>query len=159
MRKQSGKRPVIPATLSKADWPRRAIVGFGAIGVLDSLYLIWLKFSESDRGCGGLGDCVSVNSSVYSELFSIPIAVLGLAFYLSIIGISALEDRHPSARAWGALSTLGLSLVGTLYSAWLTYVEVAILRAICLFCIASALLMTATLIVAIVRVQRYVNTP
>lgn len=159
MRKYSDRRPVSPTILSKADWPRRAIVGFSAIGVLDSLYLIWLKISDADGGCGGLGDCVTVNSSIYSELFGIPIAGFGLIFYLSVIGISALEDRHPGARGWGVLSIFGLSLVGTLYSAWLTYVEVAILRAICLFCVASALLITAILIASIVRVQRHVYNP
>ena len=62
------------------------------IGALDSTYLAWIKLTHNETLCApGLGDCFTVNTSRYAELFGIPIALFGLATYVAIIAILLLE--------------------------------------------------------------------
>ena len=145
----------VPGFILQLDWSQRALVGLAGLGVLDAGYLVWVKLADSDGLCAGLGDCAAVNTSVYSEMFGAPIAAFGLALYLTILALLVMETRQPGTRGWGELSIFGLSLAGMIYSTWLTYVEAAILRAICPFCVASAVLITAILVVSTVRVVRH----
>ena len=62
--------------------------------------------------CTGVGDCETVNNSVYSEINGIPIAVLSLGAYLVMAGLLALEDRV-RAQTYGPLAVFGLALTGT----------------------------------------------
>ena len=149
--------PSTSVSTSNFDWRQLAIVSFAGLGVLDTLYLVWAKLVDGYGWCSGIGDCATVNNSVYSELFGIPIAVLGLLVYLAVLAVSALEARRPETQFWGALAIFGLSLVGTIYSVWLTYVARAILDAICPFCVISAVLITAILVASSVRVRGYIR--
>ena len=158
MSKRPAKRFSVSLASPNHDWLRRTIIFLAGLGALDALYLVWLKMARMDGWCAGMGDCATVNSSVYSEIFGIPIAVFGLVVYLAVLGISVLEVRKPSEKVWLALVTFGLSLVGAVYSGWLTYVEVVILRAICPFCIASAIIISAILAVSVLRVQKNVES-
>jgi uncharacterized membrane protein len=105
--------------------------------------------------CLGSGDCSTVNSSRYSETFGgIPVSLLGLLAYLTIIGIHALETRSRFLKQNGNLLAFGLSLLGVLFSAYLTYVELYVIHAVCPFCVASAILITIIFILAIIRLIR-----
>jgi uncharacterized membrane protein len=76
-----------------------------------------------------------VQQSEYAELAGVPVALLGLVGYAGIL-VTLLRDDH-AARTATAL----LSLIGAGFSAWLTYVEVARLDAICIWCVGSAICM------------------
>ena len=125
--------------------------GFAFLGLLDSVYLTWIKLANAAYTCSNIGDCETVNNSSYSVVGGIPIAALGAVAY-AVILLMLLLDRRPSGRSEPLrFGVFGLSLAGTLYSAYLTYVEVAILKAICPFCVASAVIMTALLVLSILR--------
>lgn len=67
----------------------RHIKGWGIllslIGVLDSGYLSWIKLSQTEEECiPSFGNCAAVNTSVYSEIFKIPVAYIGFLAYLTI---------------------------------------------------------------------------
>jgi len=112
------------------------------IGLLDSVYLIILKYSNNKAMCiQGVGDCWSVNISRYSMIGGIPVAVLGAIAYLAIIALLLLETRGKIWRTQGVMLNFGLSLVGVLFSAYLTYLEIAVIHAICPFCVLSAICM------------------
>lgn len=149
--------PSASVSTSNLDWRQIAIISLASLGVLDTLYLVWAKVVDGYGWCSGIGDCATVNNSVYSELFGIPIAVLGLLVYLVVLAVSALEARRLGTQFWVALVTFGLSLVGTIYSVWLTYVAMEILDATCPFCVISAVLITAILVVSSVRVWGYIR--
>lgn len=121
------------------------------LGLLDSIYLTWLKFSGQYAFCGPIGDCELVNSSKYSEMFGIPIAVLGAGAYLSMAVLLVLETRGKFWAEYSPLMVFGISLIGTLYSIYLTYVELAILQEICPYCVVSAFLLVILLISSSVR--------
>jgi uncharacterized membrane protein len=121
------------------------------LGLLDSIYLAWLKFSGQYALCGPIGNCESVNSSQYSEIYGIPIAVLGAGAYLTIIVLLLLERRGSFWSEYSLMIVFGISLIGVLYSIYLTYVEITILREICPYCVISAVILVALLILSSIR--------
>lgn len=146
-------RPSVAAALS-ADRARWVSVGLAALGALDSIYLTYIKFAHAPAFCSGVGDCESVNNSVYSQVGGVPIALFGVGAFLLIALLLVLETRSPSLHAYGPLAVFGLALTGTLYSAYLTYIELFVLHAVCPYCVISATLITGIFILALVRLRR-----
>jgi len=124
-----------------------AVLAVAGLGV--SSYLTYTHFAEATIVCGGLGNCNLVNNSEYAELAGIPVALLGALNYLTLIGLALVWLWwRPSGLAWPLMAFWGLSLFGTLYSAYLTYVEVFVLEAICVYCVASASIILACLVIS-----------
>jgi uncharacterized membrane protein len=136
------------------DWLRWTSLIFSFLGALDATYLSYIKLAHVQALCRGVGDCETVNSSVYSEIYGIPIAILGLAAYVSMAALLMLEPRLPALQDYGPLAVFGLALTGTLYSAYLTYVELFVIHAVCPYCVTSALLISGVLVLAVVRLVR-----
>jgi len=125
------------------------------VGVLDSIYLTVLKFSNNKSLCiQGVGDCWSVNTSIYSEIWGIPIALLGLLAYASILLLLWAEQRSRLILQYADYILFGVTLIGVIYSAYLTYLEIAVIKAICPFCVVSAV---AMLILFIYSVKRLIE--
>ena len=122
------------------------------VGLAAASYLTWLKFSGAYEACIGVGDCELVNQSRFSELGGVPVALLGAGAYLLILGMLIWERIDQSE--WPLMLLFGLTTFGTLYSAYLTYIELAVLHAICPYCVVSAIAMTLLWAVTIYRLQR-----
>ncbi len=129
------------------------------IGLIDSIYLAWVKYTDQYVLCGPIGNCESVNTSQYSEIWGIPIALLGAGAYLVIIVLLLLEERSELMREYSPLLVFGLSLVGVLYSVYLTYIEVAVLRAICPYCVISAVVLVLLLVLSTIRLIQTFREP
>jgi uncharacterized membrane protein len=126
------------------------------IGLLDALYLTWMKITNNPRMCiQGLGDCFNVNNSKFSEVAGIPVAVLGAVTYICLILILIAENRSHYLQTNSALFIFGITLSGTLFSAYLTYIELFVLRTICPFCMVSAIIMLILLVISIIRLIKY----
>jgi len=124
----------------------------GFIGLADSIYLLLLKWTENSALCFvGQGGCWSVNNSSYSEIAGIPIALIGSIAYTLILVILQMETRSSFWKTNSRLALLGLSITGTAYSLYLTYVQVVILRTLCPFCLLSAGIQLALLVLSIFR--------
>src|SRR5512135_1947023 len=92
------------------------------IGLVDALYLTYIKLSNTTAGClPGVGNCEVVNTSVYSQVFGIPIAIFGALAYIALLAIFLFEDRLPFLEENAGSLIFGITLVGVLYSAYLTY--------------------------------------
>ncbi len=142
------------AVKSRVDWLRWIGLGLALLGAADSAYLTYIKLANTRVFCSGVGDCESVNGSIYSEINGIPIAILGLGAYLAIALLLGLENQAGMLQTYGPLAVFGLALTGTLYSAYLTYVELFVLHAICPYCVISAVLITALFALAVARLRR-----
>jgi uncharacterized membrane protein len=128
------------------------------LGALDALYLLIFKLTGNSRMCLGNGGCHDVNFSSYSEIYGIPVSVFGMSAFLAILCILFLEGRLNFAKENGPLGIFGISLGGVLFTAYLTYLEIYVIHAICPFCVASAVLITLIFILAIIRlVKQTVN--
>jgi uncharacterized membrane protein len=134
---------------------RVATVVVASIGLVDSAYLTWIKLTHNEASCiKGIGDCQTVNTSPYSEIHGVPIALLGGLAYLALLALVLFEAGgviHPENTRLGIF---GIALTGSLYSAYLTYLEIAVIRAICPFCVLSAISMVTIFVLAIVRLSR-----
>ncbi len=100
---------------------RRASILLAVLGLLDSIYLVWVKYTGAYALCGPIGNCETVNSSQYSEIFGIPISLLGAGAYAIMIVLLLLENR---GQIWAELSYMivfGMSLIGVLYSIYLIF--------------------------------------
>jgi uncharacterized membrane protein len=138
-----------PATTALALAVPALLLVLVVAGLGISSYLTYTHWAHASVACGGIGSCNEVNSSRYAEVAGIPVAFLGALSYLALIA-SALAWLwwRPSGPAWPVMSFWGLSLVGSLYSAYLTYVEVFVLEAICIYCVASAGVILASLLIS-----------
>jgi uncharacterized membrane protein len=133
-----------------------------AVGLVDSLYLTFIKLTHTQALClPGIGDCETVNTSRYSEVFGIPVAIFGALLYTVILVFLLLENRSIMGitvqRETSLLAIFGLSFFGLLFSAYLTYIEFVVLRAICPFCLTSAIAMLAIFICSIIRLVKNQN--
>lgn len=128
---------------------RIATAALAVAGVAVAGYLTWVHYEDLEPICaGGGGGCERVQSSEYAELAGVPVAVLGLIGYALIL--ASLAVRGEAGRIAGAL----LALVGFGFSAYLTYLELFEIDAVCQWCVASAVLMTALAVVTVARVLR-----
>ncbi len=134
---------------------RRIMIVSAIIGLLDSIYLAYIKISHQEAICAGIGDCDVVNSSVYAEIGGFPIALLGAGAYVVLIFLLIYENREGFLEANAQLMTFGIILMGVLYSAYLTYIEIAVLHAICPYCVISAIVMVIMFIASIYRLRIY----
>jgi len=129
-------------------------VVFSLIGLLDSLYLAWIKLTDRLAVCGGIGDCQSVNSSRFAEIGGVPIAVIGALGYFGILIALLLDLKKPDLRNGLRLAFFGFTLTGTLYSLYLTYLELFVLHAICPYCVVSAIAMFVLFGLSIVMLRQ-----
>ncbi|GAB4448213.1 MAG: hypothetical protein Kow00120_18340 [Anaerolineae bacterium] len=155
------EQTVAPATRAGWDWPRIVGLVLAAAGLLVALYLAYaeLLIDTSTMACPSEGgtifglpiDCGTVNTSRYATVGPIPVALLGVAGYLGILLVLLLEHRLGLLVAHGRLIIFGLTLFGFAFSLYLTWAEVTQIKAFCSWCMASAAVMTALFVVALVR--------
>jgi uncharacterized membrane protein len=120
--------------------------GLAAVGIAIAGYLTWVHYADIEPICaGGGGGCEKVQTSSYAELAGVPVAVIGLVGYLAILG--SLLVPGEAGRMGGAV----LSLVGFGFSVYLTYLELFEIDAICQWCVASAVVMTALAVATTAR--------
>jgi uncharacterized membrane protein len=120
-----------------------AVLGIGVAG-----YLVYVHYADVDPVCNIAHGCHKVQTSDYAKLAGIPVALLGLIGYVSIL-VALLVPGEP-ARLAAAL----FALVGFGFSMYLTYRELFTIDAICQWCVASAILMTGLAIVCTWRLLR-----
>jgi uncharacterized membrane protein len=125
-------------------------------GAADAIYLLIYKLTSNNLMCLGSGGCHDVNFSIYSEIYGIPVSVFGLAAFLAILGILLLEGRLRIVKENGPLSIFGISLGGVAFTAYLTYLEIFVIKAVCPFCVLSAILITLIFILAIIRLVKQI---
>jgi uncharacterized membrane protein len=124
------------------------------IGLLVSIYMTIYKITSNDNMCIGSGDCKTVNASRYAEVYGIPVAVLGVAGYAAILTVLLLQRKPGFFQQNGSLLFFGLSLTGFLFTLYLIFVEVALIRAYCPFCITSQTVMTIIFIISVIHLVR-----
>ena len=143
---QSGRKPL---TYAKT-W---AIPILGLVGLGIATYLAYVEIAQVEAICGPIGGCNFVQSSSYARILGIPVAVLGVLHYLAV-GALWVGQRYP-VRRWANLSALGLlgmTLFGTLFSIYLTCLEIFVVRAICIWCLGSAVATTMLMLLVVVPV-------
>jgi uncharacterized membrane protein len=135
-------------------WLYRASIALVVLGLAVSIYMTIYKVFNADAMCLGSGDCSTVNASRYSEVNGIPVAVIGVLGYLAILATHYFENRNLFFEQNSILIIFGMALTGFLFTIWLVYVEAALLKAFCPFCVTSQAAMTVIFIIAVMRLVR-----
>jgi uncharacterized membrane protein len=147
---QRHARPRLFGGLARGE--RKLAIWIGAIaliGVGIATYLVYIHYAGIKPICAaGNGGCEKVQTSDYAKLAGIPVAVLGLAGYLAIL--ASLFVRGDLGRLAGA----AIALSGFGFSMYLTYREIFTIKAICQWCVGSAVLMTLLAGLTIVRLLK-----
>jgi uncharacterized membrane protein len=125
-----------------------SLIGIGVAG-----YLTYTHYAGLNVVCLSSGGCETVQKSVYSKLAGVPVAVLGLAGYIGILLTLAIRNEL------GRIAAFGIALIGFLFSLYLTYREIFTIKAICQWCVSSAVLMTILTILTAIRVLRFESEP
>lgn len=138
------------------------VAALALLGFFVALYLAMVKLGYIGSMSCTIGGCERVNSSEWASMFGIPVAVWGLGFYVVTFAVAYLGTLP----GWAASKNISLLLVtltgfGVLYSAWLTYLELFVIHAICQYCVASAIIVTAMFVVSLLdwRACREWNSP
>ena len=95
--------------------------------------------------------------SAYAETLGIPVAVMGLLGYIAILAVLILEDQVPFFAVYGRVLVIGFTLFGVLFSLYLTLIEATVLELWCQWCVISAILITALLIIGAYRWYRMIQ--
>ena len=127
-----------------------AALALGGVGL--ATYLAMYKLGMIGTLACTVGSCETVNLSRYATFLGIPVAVWGLGFYVVLfaVALSGTTERFVNA-AWVSHALLALTGWGVIFSAWLTYLELYVIHAICMFCVISAILVTVTFVVALLE--------
>jgi uncharacterized membrane protein len=116
---------------------RITLIGLTLAGLGIASYLTFIHYSGIKVICTAGESCTKVETSVYSELAGVPVALLGLLGYSAILGL-LLTPEHETTR----FAMTALTLVGFAFSAYLTYRELFSIHAICEWCATSAAILT-----------------
>lgn len=127
-----------------------AIGALSLVGAAIAGYLTWVHYAGLRPLCVASHGCEIVQRSKYAKLGGVPVAAIGLAGYLAILASLAL--RTPGGR----MVTAFLAFLGAAFSAYLTYLELFTIDAICQWCVASAVVVTGIAVLAAVRAWREV---
>ncbi len=125
------------------------IIVLTVLGLFVAGYLTWSHYSGVPVYCGGSNSCELVNNSRFAFLGPIPVALIGLTGYLIILVLSLIPPKED--HQWPMLLIFGGSLIGVLLQWYLFYIEVAVLRAICYWCVTSQTIITLIFLLSFPR--------
>lgn len=133
---------------------RRLGVLLGALGLVIATYISIAEASGGSAVCvAGSTGCATVSESDYAKLAGINVAYLGVFGYLTILATVFIGND------FGRGAGLLFSLVGFGFSLYLTYLELFVIKAICQWCVASAIVMTVLFAVCLLRAYGYLGQP
>ena len=119
------------------------VAALALAGIFISLYLTLYKLGYIGELSCSIGSCETVNTSKWSIFLHLPVAAWGLLFYIDVF-VVALVGTMPRFENEPAISWVlaAEAAVGVLFSGWLSYLELGVIHAICIWCVTSALIVT-----------------
>jgi uncharacterized membrane protein len=122
-----------------------ALAGLGIAG-----YLTWARYAHESVACPiGGGGCETVQESSYSELAGVPVALLGLLQYVAVLALVAWDS--PAARQVVAV----FALAGAAFAVYLVVIQVAVIEAVCSWCIANDVVVGLLAVTAVERLRSW----
>ncbi len=123
------------------------VAALALAGIFISLYLTLYKIGVIGELTCSIGSCETVNTSKWATFLGLPVAAWGLFFYIDVFAI-ALVGTTPRFEDEPVIAVVltAEAAVGVLFSAWLTYLELGVIHAICIWCVTSAVIVTLILV-------------
>ena len=136
---------------------KRMVVGLLVlVGVFVSIYLTLYKLGYIGQLNCAVGSCETVNTSRWATFLGLPVAAWGLGFYIVVFAVAmlAVQERYEDSRALSLVLT-GLTGWGVLFSGWLTYLELFVIDAICIWCVTSAIIVLVMFAVSLADLREF----
>jgi uncharacterized membrane protein len=130
----------------KLKWAMLAIT---VLAIALTSYLTYIHYQGLSPVCSLGQSCIKVQTSIWSKLAGVPVALIGLLGYVGILGAQLLPEREETR-----LALVGMTLVGFGFSIYLTYREIFSIHAICEECATSAFFITLLFIGSVIRYLR-----
>lgn len=120
---------------------RQIIAALALAGIFISIYLTLYKLGIIGELTCSVGSCETVNTSKWATFLGLPVAAWGIFFYLDVFlfALVGTFERFEHSRIISILLVVW-STVGLVFSGWLTWLELAVIHAICIWCVTSAVL-------------------
>jgi uncharacterized membrane protein len=128
-------------------WPAWIIPTLSVLGMVVAGYLTYVHASNTRAFCGPIGDCNAVQESTYASLFGVlPVAILGFVGYMDILAAWLVQVYGPPEwRKFAAGAIWFFAWIGVFFTVYLTFLEPFVIGASCVWCLASAVLITLIL--------------
>ena len=129
---------------------RQALALLAVVGILIATYLTLYKVGVIGVLSCSVGSCETVNTSKWSVFLGVPVSAWGLAAYAALL-VLAIAGSSEAREESVTISKLLVALAAwsVLFSAWLTYLELFVIHAICIWCVTSAVLWVLILAVSV----------
>jgi uncharacterized membrane protein len=126
------------------------------VGVFVSTYLTLYKLGYIGTLNCAIGSCETVNTSRWATFFGMPVAAWGLGFYLVALSVAfmSVQERYADSRKM-AVALAVLTGWGTVFSGWLTYLELFVIHAICIWCVTSACIVFLMFLVSLADLREF----
>jgi uncharacterized membrane protein len=136
------------------------VAALALAGIFIGLYLTLYKLGIIGELTCSVGSCETVNTSRWAVFLGFPVAAWGVFFYVAVfvLALVGTAERFENAKAISLLLAVW-STVGLLFSAWLTYLELAVIQAICIWCVISAILVTAIFVLSVADLREKSGAP
>jgi uncharacterized membrane protein len=128
------------------------LAAIALFGLVVAGYLTFVKLTGGTVVCGPLGGCETVQTSEYSTVLGIPVSVYGMGYATAVLATVLAWWRTGDRRA--LLATYLLGLVGTMAVAYLVYLQLFVIQALCVWCMAFDTSVVAGFVAAIVVYRR-----
>jgi uncharacterized membrane protein len=139
---------------------RRVSLVLALAGLAVAVYMTVIYYQDTEVFlCAEGGGCDTVKNSPFSHIGPVPVAALGVAGFLAILAMLASEELSGPLAAQGPLMVFGMSLFGVIYVAYLTYLEIFVIHALCPYCVAAAVIMLAIFVIAVLRMRSSESLP
>jgi uncharacterized membrane protein len=142
-------------------WLDIAIPIISIIGLGVAIYLTYVEITHTQALCGPVGDCNAVQSSPYAKLFGVlPIGLVGAIGYIGILFVWVWRRfRTDSLARIAGPAMFGMALFGTLFSIYLTYLELFVIHAVCIWCLSSAIIITVLMLLNLPAITQWLAIP
>jgi uncharacterized membrane protein len=126
------------------------------IGVFVSTYLTLFKLGYIGTLKCAVGSCETVNTSRWATFLGVPVAAWGLGFYVAalVLAMLSIQEKYAESRVF-SVALVALTGWGVLFSGWLTYLELFVINAICVWCVTSACIVAVMFLVSLADLRDF----
>ena len=161
-RRQSTQNSPVDRTTGGSLRNNALLLGVALLGLLGTGvagYLTYVHYNEDALVCT-VGGCETVQQSDYSTMFGVPIAAFGVVMFLTVTLLAWLRmtNRGPISSDLATMAAWTMLLTSLLYYAYLTYVEIWVIEAVCQWCVISSIIALIMFTLESVLLRRELRT-